>query len=63
MIVSGTSLDDDAWQVGLDLTSGDSLVITRYMTAADARLLASALVAAADHYDAETARLAAKAGA
>lgn len=58
-LVSATSLDD-TWQVGLSFgcPGGDGGEWHRYMTTAQARELAAGLIAAADHYDAETARIA-----
>ena len=54
--VSATALESN-WQVGIDFGK-ESLCISRYVSASDARLIAAALIAAADHYDAETLRLA-----
>lgn len=62
--VWATHLDRDDWQVSVDLRANSScgLVYSNtYVTAAQARELAAALIRAADHYDAETARLAAQA--
>lgn len=46
------------WHVAIAL--GDSLtgLFEGFLTTAEARVFAAALIAAADHYDAETARLA-----
>lgn len=53
-----TALDGD-WQVRLGIGFSDGAgSLDRYMTAQQARELAAALTRAADHYDAETARLA-----
>lgn len=56
--VNASSIPDDE-SYAVWLSCGDLKVasITRVMTPADARALGSALIAAADHYDAETARL------
>lgn len=56
--VSATALDTD-WQVRLTIgrqeTGGEFI---SYLTTTDARKIAAALTKAADHYDAESARLA-----
>jgi hypothetical protein len=61
-------LDDPHWNVSLTLgnpsAESKSLVSAyTYLTSAEARELAVALTRAADHYDAETARLAEEAQA
>lgn len=59
--VSATALVSDGWQVSLCLGMADgSGQYMRVMSAVDARELAAALIQCADHYDAETARLAAE---
>ena len=55
--VGATQLDDN-WQVRLSYMLSDGTgSFDRYITATQARELAAALIRAADHYDAETARL------
>lgn len=61
-------LDDSHWNVNLTLgqlsEKGQQIVTAyTYLTTDDARDVAAALIKAADHYDAETARLAAEAQA
>lgn len=61
-------LDDPHWNVSLTLCKaseeGRHLVTSyTYLTTDEARDVAAALIRAADHYDAETARLAAEAQA
>lgn len=56
-LVSATALDDE-WEVRLSFGGPREGEFCRYITATEARELAAALTAAADHYDAETARLA-----
>ena len=59
--VSATALDRenaDSWDVCLELGRPGTGGFIRYLSTSDARALAAALVTAADHYDAETARLA-----
>ncbi|SDW94009.1 hypothetical protein [Lysobacter enzymogenes] len=55
--VYATALNS-AWQVKLSVGQYSSGQFSWYMTTAQARDLAAALVASADHYDAEGARLA-----
>lgn len=53
------ALDDTDWHVRLQYDFRDgSGSFTRYLTVAQARELAAALIRSADHHDAETARLA-----
>lgn len=59
--VSATALNHenaDGWHVCLELGRPGTGGFIRYLSTSDARALAAALVTAADHYDAETARLA-----
>lgn len=61
-------LDDPHWNVSLTLgnPSAESrrlVTAYTYLTTGEARDVAAALIKAADHYDAETARLAAEAQA
>lgn len=56
--VYATAQASDQVQVGLQFGDGLSGMFSRYLPAADARKLGLALIAASDHYDAETARLA-----
>lgn len=61
-------LDDPHWNVNLTIgqlsEKGRNLATTyTYLTTNEARELAAALILAANHYDAETARLAAEAQA
>ncbi len=46
------------WHVSLEIGAPDTGQTVRYMTVSQARALAASLIAAADHHDAETARLA-----
>lgn len=58
----GTHVDDEGMAVKVNI--GDPVhggAFSRYTSVEEARAMAAALVAAADHYDAETARLAAPA--
>lgn len=65
--VHAIHLDDPHWNVSLTLgqiSEGRHLVTAyTYLTTDEARDVAAALIKAADHYDAETARLAAEAKA
>lgn len=59
--VSATALDHEnagGWHVCLEFGRPGTGGFTRYLSTSQARALAASLVAAADHYDAETARLA-----
>lgn len=60
-------LDDPHWNVSLTLgqasDSRRTVTAYTYLTTDEARDVAAALIKAADHYDAETARLAAEAQA
>lgn len=49
-MVSATALDDD-WQVGLSLGDLPGIQASSYMTCAQARQLANALLDAANHYE------------
>lgn len=58
---SATALNSepaDGWHVCIEFGSPGSGGFTRYLSTSQARALAESLVRAADHHDAETARLA-----
>jgi len=59
--VSATALpteNADGWHVCLEFGHPGTGGFLRYLSTSQARALAASLVSAADHYDAETARLA-----
>lgn len=57
--VGATALMQDiGWHVSVEFGNAELGHFLRYLTVTKARALAAALVAAADHHDAETSRLA-----
>lgn len=58
-----TLAPEDDWHVSIEFGRPGTGAFLRYLTVQQAREMADALVSAADHYDAETARLAEFGGA